>query len=88
MEKVALVTSTNNLGHMTGWSDGSGMVKLAHYDTNGSVEKAKILIVDAGGELVDGSFAVEKRVFFGAQYFGNLTDDGKTMFNQALNWLA
>jgi hypothetical protein len=70
---------------MTGWSDGSGLLKLAHYDSSGA-QKAKILIVDAGGELVDSSFAAEKRVFFGAQYFDKLTQDGKTLFNNALVW--
>ena len=85
---IQVTTSTKHLGHMTGWSDGSGIVKLAHYDTSGSEEMAKILIVDKDGELVDGSFAAEKRVFFGAQYFANLTADGITLFDNSLDWLT
>jgi len=84
---IEVTTSTKNLGHMTGWSDGSGLLKLAHYDSSGE-QKAKILIVDANGELVDGSFAAEKRVFFGVQYFDKLTQDGVTLFDNALNWVT
>jgi len=81
---IQVTTSANHLGHMTGY-DGYGLQELAHYDTNGA-EKAKILVADAGALLVDGSSAADKRVFFGAKYFDKLTQDGKTLFNNALVW--
>jgi len=83
---IQVSTSTNNLGHMTEWDeDGSQVKLLANYDTNGE-QKAKILAVDKLGLLVDGTQAPEKRVFFGAQYFANLTSEGVQLFDQAFAW--
>jgi len=71
---------------MTEWDENGSEIKLlAKYDTNGDT-KAKILAVDKLGLLVDGTQAPEKRVFFGAQYFANLTSDGVILFDQAFNW--
>jgi len=85
---IQVSTSTNNLGHMTEWDeDGSQVKLLANYDTSGE-QKAKILAVDKLGLLVDGTQAPEKRVFFGAQYFANLTSDGVLLFDQALSWVT
>ena len=82
---IQVTTSVNNLGHMKGY-EGYGLEELAHYDTTGST-KAKILVADAGAALVDGtSTAADKRVFFGAQYFANLNDNGITLFDRALEW--
>ena len=87
-QQVQVTTSTNNLGHMTGWDEnGSGVELLANYDINGDT-KAKILAVDKFGFLVDGTQAPEKRVFFGAQYFANLTPAGETLFDQAFAWVT
>jgi len=61
---------------------------LAYYEGSGEW-KAKILAADKGDVLADGdSEAADKRVFFGAQYFANLNNAGKTLFNQALEWAA
>jgi hypothetical protein len=82
---IPVTTSVNNLGHMKGY-EGYGLEELARYDTSGS-PKAKILVADAGAALVDGtSTAADKRVFFGAQYFANLNDNGITLFDRALEW--
>jgi len=84
---VEVTTSSNNLGHMTGWNAGSGIKALAYYEDSGDI-KAKILAVEKDGMLVDGSEAADKRVFFGAQYFGHLNGNGIQLFNQALDWLS
>jgi len=85
---IQVTTSTSHLGHMTGWDEnGSGVELLANYDTDGAT-KAKILAVDKLGLLVDGTQAPEKRVFFGAQYFANLTSEGVILFDQAFDWAA
>ena len=76
------------MGYIAGWDAGSSQVlKLAHYSGNGA-QKAKILVAGEGDILVDGSTAAGKRVFFGVQYFDNLTDDGKKLFNNALEWAS
>ena len=82
---IQVTTSSSNLGYISGYS--KGVKELGHYDTSGTV-KAKILAVDAGALLIDGSSAAEKRVFFGAQYFGNLNSNGIKLFDNALKWLS
>ncbi len=83
---IQVTTSTSHLGHMTGY-EGTGVQELAHYDSSGT-EKAKILVVNAGATLFDGTPAENKRVFFGAQYFDKLNDLGVALFDQALYWAA
>ncbi len=80
---VTVTTSTEHLGHMTGWNtDPASQVQaLAYYEASGEI-KAKILVVEKGDILADGeSIATGDRVFFGAQYFANLNSDGKILFN-------
>ena len=81
----AVTTVTTNLGSMSGWANGVG--KLAHYNSNSTL--AKLLYVDIGGVLQGGiNTAADRRAFWGAQYFANLTADGITIFNRALDWVA
>ena len=85
---VTVTTPSSHLGYIAGWDAGSSQVlKLAHHTGNGA-QKAKILVAGEGDILVDGSTAAGKRVFFGVQYFDNLTDDGKKLFNNALEWAS
>jgi len=80
-----VTTVATNLGDMSGWAN--GVRKLAHYKSNSTL--AKLLYVEAGGVLQGGvNTAAERRVFFGVQYFANLTADGITLFNRSLNWAA
>ena len=80
-----VTTVATNLGYMSGWAN--GVTKLAHYNSNSTL--AKLLYVDAGGVLQGGvNTAAERRVFFAAQYFANLTADGVTLFNRSLDWAA
>ena len=69
---------------MEGWA--SGVTLLGHYE--GSPEKSKLLVIDAGQTLTDGNASPDKRVFYGAQFFNNLTDAGKTLFDNALLWVS
>jgi len=84
-EPVQVTTKTTNLGHMTSYADGAQ--EIAHYQTTGKI-KAKILVVDFGAELADGSSAPAKRALFGAQYFDNLTEFGVILFDRTLEWAA
>lgn len=60
---------------------------LVHYGTN--TARAKILVVEAGGLLVDGvTNAPAKRAFFGAREFGFLNNDGISLFNRTIAWLV
>ncbi len=80
-----VTTVTTNLGYMSGWAN--GVTKLAHYNSNSTF--AKLLAVDNGGVLQGGiNTAAERRAFWGARYFANLTADGITLFNRALDWVA
>ena len=80
-----VTTVATNLGSISGWAN--GVTKLAHY--NSSPTLAKLVYVDNGGVLNGGvNTAAERRAFFGAQYFANLTADGITLFNRAFNWAA
>ncbi|MCH7933624.1 MAG: hypothetical protein IIC36_06470, partial [Gemmatimonadetes bacterium] len=82
---LTVTTVTTNLGSMSGWANGVG--KLAHYNSNSAL--AKLLYVDIGGVLQGGvNTAADRRAFWGAQYFANLTADGITIFNRALDWVA
>jgi hypothetical protein len=81
---VTVTTSDEDLGYMTGWA--RDVKLLASY--NGASTSAKILVIDAGQILVDGSIAADKRVFFGARYFGNLNANGIILFDRALEWAA
>jgi len=82
---VKVTVTSKHLGFMVK-DPSSGVQQLAHYE--GSPAKAKILVADAGALLADGSNAPEKRVFFGAQFFGNLTPDGITLFDNAVTWMT
>ena len=80
-----VTTVATNLGQISGWAN--GVTKLAHYNTSPTL--AKLAYVDNGGVLNGGvNTAAERRAFFGAQYFANLTADGITLFNRAFNWAA
>ena len=80
-----VTTVATNLGQISGWAN--GVTKLAHY--NSSPTLAKLAYVDNGGVLNGGvNIAAERRAFFGAQYFANLTADGITLFNRAFDWAA
>ncbi len=83
---VLTVTSvTTNLGSMSGWAN--DVNKLAHYDSGPTF--AKLLVVEKGGVLQGGTnTSADRRVFFGAQYFANLNEDGRTLFNRSLDWVA
>jgi len=85
---VPVTTSDQNLGYMTEWDDepASEVQMLAYYNSAGEW-KAKILVADKGDILADGDTpAADKRVFFGARYFGNLNPAGVTLFDKALEW--
>ena len=80
-----VTTATTNLGEMRGWAN--GVNKLGHYAASPTM--AKLLEVEKGGILQGGvNTAAERRVFLGAQFFGNLNADGKTLFNRSLDWVA
>ena len=80
-----VTTVATELGQISGWAN--GVTKLAHYNTSPTL--AKLAYVDNGGVLNGGvNTAAERRAFFGAQYFANLTADGITLFNRAFNWAA
>ena len=82
---LTVTVSPNNLGSMSGWAN--DVNKLAHYDSTPT--SAKLLEVERGGVLQGGTnTAADRRVFFGAQRFGNLTVDGRTIFNRSLDWVA
>ena len=83
---VRTVTSvTTDLGYMSGWAN--GVTKLAHDNANSTL--AKLLYVGNGGVLQGGvNTAAERRSFFAAQYFANLTADGITLLNRSLDWAA
>jgi len=86
--KVRVTTFSSGLGHMTDKNSwlGTDIELLAYYDNAGEI-KAKLLAAEKGAKLTDGSFAEGKRVFYGAQHFANLNDAGKTIFNQAFEWV-
>jgi hypothetical protein len=78
-------TDTNNdLGYMAGWAN--GVKKLANYTSNTSW--ARLTYVDKGGALVTSGTAAERRVFFGARYFGQLNSDGVKIFDRSLQWVS
>jgi len=80
---IPVTNNSKHLGFMK--SDASyGTESLANYD--GKPNKSKILIADAGA-LVNEPTA-GKRVFFGAQFFGNLNDNGVALFDSAVEWVA
>jgi len=81
---ITVATASTNAGYISGWSN--DVTNLAHYD--GAATWSKLLVVEKGGTLVDATSAAERRVFFGAKYFGNLNADGITLFNRALDWVA
>ena len=68
--------------------EGIDVVLSSMTSTSSGTEKAKILVVNAGATLFDGTPAENKRVFFGAQYFDKLNDLGVALFDQALYWAA
>ena len=81
---LTVTTSDEHLGMMKGWSN--DVTLLGHYD--GSPEKAKLLVIDVGKIQSNGNLAADKRVFYGVQFFNNLTVDGKTIFDNALAWVS
>ena len=80
-------------GNMRGW-EGYGVLSLGHYQ--GLPPQSKLLVVEKRGTLVSfgtggcqfAGTAADRRVFFGARLFGNLTNDGKEVFDHAFNWAA
>jgi len=81
---LTVTTSSKHLGDMEGWAN--DVTLLGHYE--GSPEKAKLLVIDAGQTLTDGDVSADKRVFYGVQFFDKLTLDGITIFDNALLWLT
>ena len=81
---TAGTNTSNDLGYMAGWAN--GVTDLATYTSNSSW--ARLLVVDKGGALVTSGTAAERRVFFGARYFGELTSDGIRIFDRALAWVS
>jgi len=79
-----VTTSDKHLGVMKGWTN--DVTLLGHYE--GTPEKAKLLVIDAGQTQSNGNTAADKRVFYGVQFFNNLTVDGKTLFDNALAWVS
>jgi hypothetical protein len=76
--------TSNDLGYMAGWAN--GVNKLANYTSNASW--ARLTYVDKGGALVTSGTAAERRVFFGARYFGQLNSDGVKIFDRSLQWVS
>jgi len=81
---VTVSINSKHLGDMEGWAN--DVTLLGHYE--GSPEKAKLLVIDANQILTDGTTSPDKRVFYGVQFFKNLTVDGKTLFDNALTWVS
>ena len=85
--EITVANTAGNTGFMKQWDFGQSEVKLlSHYASD--TEIARLLVVDVGEELVDGTNAVDKRAFFGARYFNNLNDNGKEIFDRALSWAS
>ena len=80
---VQVTISDKHLGYMVK-DPASTVEQLGYYQ--GSSSYGKILVADSGALLADGSTAQAKRVFFGAQYFADLTADGKTIVDNAILW--
>ena len=86
-DSITIADVAGNAGYMKGWDAGASQVKaLAVYtsdETNG-----RILVIESGDKLVDGTNAPERRVFFGAQFFDNLNADGVELFDRSLLWAS
>jgi len=74
----------NDLGYMSGWAN--GVKSLANYTFNSNWSRLEY--VEKGDLLVTSGTAAERRVFYGARYFGELTSDGVRIFDRSLAWVS
>jgi len=80
-----IANSTGHAGYMRNWSSGESN-PLAVYTSN--PKQARILIIDKDQILVNNEIAKDRRAFFGADWFSNLSPDGINLFNRTLDWVA
>ena len=79
-QTIQVTNNNEHLGFMN--NNLAGVDELAHYD--GKSNEHKLLAADAG--VISGSAG--KRVFYGVQFFDNLTANGVALFDSALEWAA
>ena len=86
-EVVQLVTGAESVF----WSVAPEAVAVVHLAEDDDTPSNKFLsVVEKGGALMGGGSAPARRVMFGLKgtTFGSLTEDGRTLFGQAIDWAA
>jgi hypothetical protein len=88
-DTVTIADVAGNSGRILGWDAGSSQIDaLATYTSPSDDSEARLLAVESGDTLADGSSAADRRVFLGARFFDNLNSIGDDLFDRALLWAA
>jgi hypothetical protein len=84
------VTITTGQAEVWWSTDQQAPGSLSLANEMGDPSRLYLTIVDAGGELNDGSFAPARRVMLGLtdSTFNTLTADGQQLFGQSVDWAA
>lgn len=84
---VTIADISGNSGQIKGWTaNGAQIDALGVYVSDSS--EARLLAVESGEKLADGTDAADRRVFLGARYFANLNSVGENLFDRSLTWAA